>query len=230
MLVAMPSASTLLEVWETGEREHAIDRALTILSAFTGERRETLALLGVNQRDALLLESRIRAFGRLLTGVAPCAACGSEVEVELALSTPDGRLPESGVIEIGGRAIRYRVPNSFDLAAAAACPDVSAGERVLESRCIDEAHTLDEAAIAAADDAIGALCSPATIDLIASCPACAATFAPPVDVVTIMWSEIAAYARGLLDDINALARRYGWSERDILGMSDARRRRYLEGT
>jgi hypothetical protein len=229
MPLVMPSASALLELWETGEGEHAIDRALTVVSAFSGERREELAALGVHQLDALLVECRILAFGSRLAGVATCAACGCEVEVELQLSPPADRLVDRGALEFEGRAIGYRVPNSFDLAAAATCADAAIGERVLQSRCIDGSDALDETALAAADDAIAALCAPADIDVRASCPACAANFAPPVDIVTIVWNEIAAYARRMLDDVDALALRYGWSESDILRLSDARRRHYLEG-
>lgn len=228
-MLAMPSASALLEAWEAGEREHAIDRALTILGAFSGERREALAELGVHQRDALLVASRILAFGTRLAGVAECSACGCEVEVELELSVPAGFLEPTGTIELEGRTIAFRVPNSYDLAAAAACEDAAAGERRLQSRCVGADTSLDAGERAAVDDAIGALCAPTTIEVAAQCPGCAAAFGPPVDILTIVWSEIATYARRLLDDVDALALRYGWSERDILALPDIRRRRYLEG-
>ncbi len=225
----VPSASGLLDVWEAGEREHSIDRALTILSAFSGERRDALAALGVHRRDALLIRCRMLAFGTRLTGVSACASCGCEVELELELSAPDACLDEAGRLDVGGRSIAYRVPDSFDLAAVAACESAAAGERALAERCIEAADALDPAAFAAADAAIGALCAPATIEVTVACPACQNVFAPPVDIATIVWTEIAAYARCLLFDVDTLALRYGWSERDILALPDARRRRYLEG-
>jgi hypothetical protein len=50
----------------------------------------------------------------------------------------------------------------------------------------------------------------------------------PVDVGEFFWEEIASYARGLIEDVDALASRYGWSERDILALPERRRRRYLD--
>jgi hypothetical protein len=226
----MPGASMLLEVWETGEREHAIDRALTLLCAFTGRPRAELAALGIHQRDALLAQSRLLAFGSRLEGVAPCGECACEVEIELQLTVPPVNLPQDGVYRSpDGACVTYRVPNSHDLAAAAASGNEEECERVLRMRCIDGASSLDTATLVTVEEALEALCDPATIAFATSCPGCSAPFAPVVDIGAILWREIAAYARRLLDEVDALAGRYGWSEREILALPDTRRRRYMDG-
>jgi hypothetical protein len=46
--------------------------------------------------------------------------------------------------------------------------------------------------------------------------------------VPYLWTEISVAAQRLLIDVHALARAYGWDQDDILGMSSARRRFYLE--
>jgi hypothetical protein len=64
------------------------------------------------------------------------------------------------------------------------------------------------------------------IDLI--CPACTHAWAASFDVPRFLWEEIETRARRLLDEVHALARSYGWSERQILDLSDVRRGAYLE--
>jgi hypothetical protein len=49
-----------------------------------------------------------------------------------------------------------------------------------------------------------------------------------LDLPAFLWTEIEAQVRRLLLDIHTLAVAYGWSEREILSLSDARRRLYLE--
>lgn len=223
----MPPASTLLDVWENGEREHPIDRALSILAAFSGESRAQLAALGIHRRDALLVRSRILAFGPLLEGATECPACGSELELALQLSPPP-EMEDGGAVDVAGERVLFRPPNSYDLAAVVASRDVHEAQRVLRARCIQSEARLDDTAIEAAEQALEALCDPATIDVSTTCPACEAPFVPVVDIAIFLWFEIATYALRLLDDVHALASRYGWSERDVLALPDARRRRYLE--
>jgi hypothetical protein len=49
-----------------------------------------------------------------------------------------------------------------------------------------------------------------------------------LDPPSFLWREVEARAACLLDEIDRLARAYGWSERDILGLGDARRAAYLD--
>ena len=223
----MPGASALLDVWETGEREHPIDRALTILAGFTGSSRAELAALGIHRRDALLIRARILAFGEVLAGASTCSACGCEAEFELRLIAPP-EMEDGGTLALDARRVAYRAPNSYDLAAAAMYSDVAAVEDCLRARCVASSDALDDVALEAAEAALGALSDPSEIELLGTCPACDTPLAPRVDVGEILWHEIAAYARRLFDDVDALASRYGWSERDILALSDLRRRRYVE--
>jgi hypothetical protein len=178
----------------------------------------------------LLVQSRILAFGPRLAGVAVCSSCACEVEVELQLSAPgDDELRDGGSLEVRGQTVAYRVPNSYDLAAVATAGDTTAGAAVLRSRCIEAGEPLDEETLAKAEQALETLCVPATIEVATTCPACDVPFAPVVDIGSILWRELNAYARRLLDDVDALATKYGWSERAILALPDARRQRYLEG-
>ena len=68
----------------------------------------------------------------------------------------------------------------------------------------------------------------AEIILVFSCQGCARRWEMLFDIAHFFWNEIAAEARRLLREIDALARAYGWSEREILSLSARRRQSYLE--
>ena len=48
------------------------------------------------------------------------------------------------------------------------------------------------------------------------------------DVPAYLWEELDVRARRLLDEVHALARSYGWAEREILALSEVRRNAYLD--
>lgn len=227
-MLMMPEAEAVIRLWERGEREHPIDRALSILSTFTSRTRETLVALPVHRRDALLLSSRVAAFGSRLDGLAGCIQCGCKFDVSLDL--PDFSaiaLEDEGVVEVNGRAVRVRVPNSGDLAEAARAADPAAAERLLLGRCQPDGYS-DEVAAQAVDRELERLCDASSLELRVACPECEVNFIVPVDIGRFFWAEIAGYASGLIEDVHVLATHYGWAEAAILAMPEPRRRRYLE--
>jgi hypothetical protein len=48
------------------------------------------------------------------------------------------------------------------------------------------------------------------------------------DIVSFLWTEIAAEAKRLLREVHILASAYGWREADIFSLSPLRRQFYLE--
>ena len=60
-----------------------------------------------------------------------------------------------------------------------------------------------------------------------TCPECRNGWSEMFDIVSFFWAEIDAWARRILQDVNVLARAYGWRERDILALSPVRRQLYL---
>jgi hypothetical protein len=158
-----------------------------------------------------------------------CPNCGCESESALDL----GRMtlePENdcGRIVVGERTIAFRVPSSFDLAAIARCADAQEAESALRARCIDALGDLDDSMIAAAEREIERMCAPSSVVLDLRCPQCGAAAKVPLDAGDFFWTEIATCARRALDDVDALAVRYGWTEDQILALPPARRARYLE--
>ncbi len=68
----------------------------------------------------------------------------------------------------------------------------------------------------------------AVVDLAMDCPSCGQAWTLPFDICSYLWSEVEDLVQRLFREIHALALAYGWTEREILGMSPLRRRVYLD--
>jgi hypothetical protein len=145
--------------------------------------------------------------------------------------------PSTFEVHDEGIRLRVRPLNSHDLAAILDCPDLPTAQRLLAARCIvDVLHgdapadmadvpeqTLERvsASLEAADPD-----SERRIDL--RCTECAEHWMVDLDIALFLWSEIQSLTRGLMHEVHELAWAYGWAEHDILAMSDARRKHYLD--
>ena len=237
------SAHDLLQVWEVGEDQSPVDRALTILTAACPElTRDELAELSVGQRDARLLSLRERTSGPRLNCFAECPRCAERLEFDVAVA--DLRVaaePDEGACELVAEnfLLRFRLPNSRDLAAAAGFRDQSAARDLLVQRCVLQAsrHGVPIACSELPAEVISALaqrmveCDPqAEVLLDLRCPECAHGWQVLLDIASFFWDELSAQARRLLNEVRGLALVYGWREADILAMSARRRQYYLEMT
>lgn len=244
------SARDILSVWERGESRPPVERALMILAAAcAGRAWEELAALSIGERDALLLAAREQTFGPTLSSYADCPRCAERLEFRLAiadilvgseasdLKSEAADLKKEFELAVDDVRLRFRLPNSFDLAAIASCDSTEAARRLLSERCLIAATRNSEALAASAlDERMRtelaermALCDPqAEVLLDMICPACNHRWQAIFDIALFFWAELQAQAKRLLREVNVLARAYGWPEADILAMSAARRRFYLE--
>lgn len=243
------SAATLLDVWERGRSQSPVGRGLLLLGAASPELSpEVLATLPLGRRDARLFTLRRWTFGSGVEGVVDCPECGERLELafdldDLGVTEGAGAaLPgdgEDGVleVEVAGARVRFRLPHSRDLEVVAALDDPARARGVLLERCVLEAEgaaagdadsPLTPALALAVALAMESADPHASILLSSSCPSCGHGWDTPFDILTWFWDEIDGWGRRLLREVHVLARAYGWSERDILGMSAWRRRHYLE--
>lgn len=240
------SAATLLDVWERGRSQSPVGRGLLLLDAACPELPpEVLATLPLGRRDARLFALRRWTFGSAVAGVVDCPECGERLELAFALDdlgvTDPGLEGAAGEglleleLELEGSVVRFRLPHSRDLDEVASLGDpVRARERLLE-RCVLDVggsrvpgKALTPAVVAAVSAAMEEADPHASILLSSTCPVCGHGWDTTFDILAWFWDEIDAWGRGLLREVHVLARAYGWSERDILGMSSWRRRYYLE--
>jgi hypothetical protein len=236
------SDANLLDVWARGRAESPQMRAVALLEASDpSETAAELINISVGQRDARLLEFRRRVFGDSAEALADCPACASALEFSLAMSDFETPAPRSHAnpITLGddGWEVTFRLPNAGDMVSLSQQMEFSEARAAIMRRCVLRANSegrtvagdrLPEEVIErmaeemAKGDPIGA------INLSLSCPACGERWEAPFDIVSFVWTELDAFARGLIGEVHELASAYGWSERDILSMEGSRRRLYMQ--
>jgi len=236
------AGAALLVAWEAWHGRGPAEGALELLAAASpGTDREELAALPLGVRDRRLLALRAETLGPEVEAVADCPACGARVELVW-------RLPEAGPGRVpaparehraarGGLELAFRLPDSTDLLAAADAPGEEPARRLLARRCLLSARRdgdpvaageLTDGEIEALAGAIEAADPDAETVLALTCAACGHAWREPLDVAAFVLAELSAAAAALLAEVAALASRCGWSEREVLAMSPARRRAYLE--
>jgi hypothetical protein len=227
-----PTANALLTAWEQGRNRHSLDRALLLYSiAAPGEEPDALADRPLGQRNAALLGLSRSMFGDSLSACVDCPACSDRLEFSMNVAA---LLAQSGAgmshIEVDG--LRFRLPTTRDLARIAEEADTdTAAQHLLLSLVEADQGVGDGAALPLASRVAAALetadpCIDFALDL--RCPACGHAWTTSFDITGYLWEEIDARARRLLDEVHVLARAYGWPEREILGLTEARRAAYLE--
>lgn len=237
------SADQILRIWEMGQRLHWVDRALTLLAfSYPEQSVANLASLTIGQRDTLLLTLRERTFGNTLNCFAQCPQCGEELEftletAQIRLSEP-GQYPELDyAFAIEGFEGKFRLPNSFDLAAIAGDRNPEVAKSSLLERCLLQANhngieishqELPPQVVTQLATQMAEADPQAEILFDLSCPACQHEWQTLFDIVSFFWTELSAQAKRLLLEVHQLARHYSWHEADILAMSAMRRTLYLE--
>ena len=99
---------------------------------------------------------------------------------------------------------------------------------LLGSSHLGEAARLTESTQQAWEDHLDQLDPLAVIAFSVSCPECGEEWEPIFEPAREYQRELEVTARGLLSEVDALARAYGWDEQTTLRLSPARRRIYLE--
>jgi hypothetical protein len=232
--------NAMIAAWEAGQRQHPLDRALTLLAAAHPNRsREDLSTLSIGQRDALLYELREQMFGSQLRTSVTCPECREMVE--LAIDTGGFRasvLASSGrafELEAGEFKLLFRLPDTRDLKAVLGAADDRA-PRLLAERCVLEVRAGDEPrspstlppeVIARLAHAMEKSDPQAEVLLDLQCAYCGASWSAMLDIGMFLFAEVGRVCRRLLEEVHTLALAYKWSEADILALSPERRRVYL---
>jgi hypothetical protein len=231
-------AETLLAIWEQGLGHAPSLRAEAMLQRLNPAAAPRT--LGVRNRRLIDLHARL--FGDELELSSHCPACSATVQFSslccaLISDSKDERSTPTEHIEIAPYAIEFRLPDRSDVTVAASDGDGEEFARRLLYRCVVSA-TRDGAGIAAGDlpdDALDALSRRiesldplALVSFSLECPECRTCWDAPLDLDQLLWTKVQAAAERLLLDVDALARTYGWTERDVLALTPSRRAAYLQ--
>jgi hypothetical protein len=266
------SAPELLSVWEHTYRQSATYAALALLSAACPESPlEELARLSIGDRDVLLLTLRESLFGSELTALSTCPNCGDHVELALSIVELRGATtthwPKQPVckessdttsVSSDGYRVRFRSPNSLDLAAIEALTDPEEARGRLLQRCVVSVEKAQaeglEASCGQCEDTDATPAGPGQVDLSllpgsvlagvaggieqacsetdfklgVDCHECGHHWETAFDIARYLVREVDAWAQRVVRDVHTLAAAYGWSETEILTMSPARRQVYLD--
>ncbi len=233
------TASELVELWDrAGGLGHA-SRALAVLAAGEpGASNQVLEALAAGERDARLLALRARTFGPRLEVLAACPECGAPVELAFAAGVEDPgapSTPEPVTRELAGTTVVLRPVTAGDLVAAESALNLAEARGRLLRRCVlavdgEQGAPIPDQLSEAVESALEALDREALSEIATTCPECDHAWSLPFDPARFLWQEIESHVRRLLAEVAALAGRYHWAERDILAMSAARRRFYLEAS
>lgn len=237
------SADHILRVWEIGQHQHSIDRALTLLAfACPDQTIEDLASLTVGQRDAYLLRLRELTLGSQINGFTECPNCQERLEFQMSttdirISDPTQPINPIGEFQTHDFELQFRLPNSWDLAAITPYKDTEIATALLLQRCLLKASrgeaslAYDELPVEIIDQLSEHMVDAdpqAEILLNLNCSACGHEWQSIFDILTFFWAELLVQAKRLLREIHTLARFYGWREADILSMTATRRQLYLD--
>jgi len=228
----LPSERELLQLWESGETRHPIDRALLLCSAGRPDlTAETLVSLPLGRINAQLLRLRAALFGDRLLLQARCEACHEVLELPVMVGEI---LEQAGELEAAGpvscQGFWFRQPTSRDLAAVAGHHDGQAAALQLLERCwIDrpDGERVTKTLLAAVDAMLEQGDPLADPQLVVRCPACDQEMAVVFDPGQLLWEEVGEQVRHCMVQVHVLAKAYGWTESDVLALSPRRRRIYL---
>ncbi|MER5374265.1 hypothetical protein [Streptomyces sp. NPDC002553] len=190
--------------------------------------------------NALLLDLRERCFGTALPCAADCPHCAEQLDVTLTtaeLRPPGdrtarpGATPATGRVRVDGHQVTYRALTGADLLAVD--PDAPGARQTLLGRCVlvvepPVPEGPGDTVLEAVAERLGALDPGADTAVVLTCPYCRHCWTAAFDLAGYVWAEVEAYARRLLHEVHVLARAYGWTEAEVLGVSPVRRQYYLE--
>ena len=234
---SMVRARTILDLVDAAQGESPIARALRVAAA-AGADAAGLRDAPLGRLHAATLGFHAALAGPRLEAVATCPSCASLIEFTLdgdalrELDREAGGGELTMVTDAGEWRVRWHAPTAGDVMDVAARTDAASallalccevngpsGQGTAEAPV--ELVGLVETALAEADPL-------AEITVGLDCPECRAVFDADVDPIAFVWREVEARARRLLREVDVLARAYGWTEADVLSLSEQRRTAYLE--
>jgi hypothetical protein len=228
------SSSDLLDLWEYGSGLHPLDRGLLALSAaFPEIPPASLADWTLGRRNKALIELHCSFFDPTLGGWTTCAGCEEKMEFEIN----GGALVNESVDALNlaqGFTFKdqcFRLPTSRDLAKAAQQKDAEAAAICLMERCrtnVEGPVQWTQEDVEQVGEKMAVADPLAEIRIALSCPSCGRESTETLEIISFIWSAIEARAKRLVWEVHAIASMYGWTEKEVLSLSPARRALYME--
>jgi hypothetical protein len=218
--------AALVALWERGAPLHPLDRALVLCAAARADVPPArLADLPLGEVNRALLEVRRASFGPHLGARVSCERCGAALEMARDADALAAGLATPAAVGADADDL-LRAPTMRDLAAVAGEANPAAAALALARRCAAVGDC--DASLEEIERRLEALDPAADVALDVTCDACGHAWPASLDLGAFLWTEVTARARAVIADVDRLARAYGWTEREVLGLSPQRRAAYLE--
>ena len=230
---------TLLALWERALAQPSPTRGDALLDALR-EGMPSARTLG--ERNVLLAGLHAQLFGRSIALLSHCPSCAAVAQFSGDCDMLAGQHVRdvtalSHGFTVDDYSIEYRLPDHGDVLDASAHDTDDAFARDLLERCIlwcsrdgqpcappDLPLTVLDALSQRMED----LDPAANLSFALTCPDCATHWDARLDLGHLVWQKVQAAAERLLLDIDTLARAYGWTESEIMGLTSARRAAYIQ--
>jgi hypothetical protein len=248
MIDASPAA--LLAVWERAAPLPAAERARALLALessgdgsanarFDGRADANRWTLG--RRDTALARVFRALYGDRVEAIVRCAACDEMLDFELSLnalyldSDAEVREPGTFCLRVEDYELTLRPLESGDLSSLPRSP-ARALECILR-RCVlsvrragvdVDVALLPEPVRDAVSEALRQADPVSEVRLVLDCAGCGATDGVLFDIGAFLWEYLERSALQTMREVHELGSAYGWAERDILALSNHRRRVYLD--
>jgi hypothetical protein len=238
----IPDAAEILRIWEDGTGATPSERSVAMLRCASSDAPlSDLVGVTVGERDRYLIALRAACFGKGAAGLAACPKCRLQVEFQFDVTSFLVDLPKQtsrgGRMSIDGYTIEFRSLTVQDLLHLSTMTDLPTARQSLIEASVLSAEfegqrisTLDlpNEITEALGDAVYDLDPQSDTPVGLACPGCGHEWQAIFDIASFLYREFSIRAERTLHDVHLLARTYGWQENEILTMSPARRRIYLD--
>lgn len=213
-------AADLLITHASGERATLPERALLLAALACGQEIDDTEPIGRTLARMLPLHRDLT--GPDIVGTVVCPDCGATAEFALPIDALAALAADIEATAATWRPVSYR-----DLVAAAKAPSADAAVAMVLDRCVHGNPRPEGEERAALVDMMSAADPLAEVQATLQCPDCDRELSAAIEIADFVWSAVDAEATRLMIEVDALARRYAWSEADIIRMPASRRNRYL---
>lgn len=210
--------------------------AVELASRLTAEGPADWPTLTPTDLDAFVMQVRRALIGDQVRTDVACQAAGCGQRIDIAFRASDylaSRTPEtpaeathdgdSGWFRLAG--VRFRLVTVADQLAVEGLADPAAA---LARRCVQAEEPITDAVMRAIEAELERRVPNLAGPVAGRCPECGADVEAHFDPRSYCLTELRGLARFVLRDVDLIARRYHWPERDVLELPSARRALYAE--
>lgn len=227
--------NSILNVWDYCVGKNQTFKGVALASLVFNEADHSDVLnWSIEKRDVALFHVRKKFFGNQFNNISHCPKCAETVEWDFyfhQMEIPSLKGTPDNVeisVDVTDYNLMVRLPNSDDLFVNNEIQIIqNCILNLNEYKALSRNQKIPDVLINQINDRFNESCQASNITYNLNCVACKHEWQVVFDIVSYLWKEIDQWAKGFLDQIGLLAKTFGWSESEIINMSENRRNHYL---